>query len=44
MTTNIQQFIPIVSISPEEARNPAGCISTANYIDLHISYNEGSRN
>jgi len=43
MTTNIQQFIPIVSISPEEARNPAGCISTANCIDLHISYNEGSR-
>ena len=44
MTTNVQQYIPIVSISPEEARNPAGCISTANCIDLHISYNEGSQN
>lgn len=44
MTTNIQQYIPIISIHPEQGRNPGGCIDTANFIELYISYNEGSRN
>lgn len=44
MTTNIQQFIPVKSIHPEQARNPDGCLSTSNFIELYISYNEGCRN
>lgn len=44
MTTKIEQYIPIKAIHPEQARNPGGCLDTSNFIELYISYNEGSRN
>ena len=44
MHMNIEQYIPIASIHPEQARNPHGCLDTANFIDLHISYDEGHSN
>lgn len=44
MTTNVRQYIPVNAIHPEQARNPKGCLSTTNFIELYISYDEGSRN
>lgn len=44
MTMNIQQYIPILSIHPEQARNPGDCPDKVNCIDLNISYDEGSQN
>lgn len=44
MNLRIEQRIPIVSIHSELARNPDGCLRTANFIDLHLAYDEGSRN
>ena len=44
MDLKITQYIPVLSIHSDIARNPNGILEDTNAIELRVSYNEGGRN
>lgn len=44
MNPRIQQYIPVTAIMRDQAKNPNGCLSATNAIELRLTYDEGGRN